>query len=132
MTDDEDPRHLYRPSDPDTSRDAAISIVPHLSRLYTIICAAIIVHDPNGAISDQVRLTLASVASVFEQSTITARWAEMKRKSLITDNPSEWRRGISTRRQEVRRVTALGRLVGQTFLDQNPQFEKQMRRDSWL
>lgn len=93
VEDDTDPaKGLYRPGDPDTSREAAESV--DVSRLEGMVLEAIQGFGPEGCISDQVREALPNLS----YSSVTARYASLIDKGKIRRGP-QGRVGDSGRKQ---------------------------------
>lgn len=88
--------NLYRPDAPITSIDAAESI--DVSRLEMIVLEAIKKLD--GCISDEVRMYCSKHHGIDTYSSVTARFASLRNKGLITYS-GDIRKGHSGRGQRV-------------------------------
>jgi len=99
FTDDPTPTHkLYRKDGPDTSREAALSLV-NISGMELAVYREIKEWGQDGCISDEVVANMPE----YKYQTITARYKALMEKGWIEDT-GERRKGISGRKQRVMRV----------------------------
>ena len=95
VEDDTDPaKGLYRPGDPETSREAAEYV--DVNRLEGMVLEAIQGFGPEGCISDQVREALPTLS----YSSVTARYVSLIDKGKVRRGP-QGRVGNSGRKQMI-------------------------------
>lgn len=73
---------LYRPDDPETSRQAAEEI-PDVTRLEEMVADVILDAGPSGIISDAVRHACRDLYGVESYSSVTARYRALFEKGVI-------------------------------------------------
>lgn len=85
-----------RPTDPDTSKDAAVSVLPAAKRQCAEVLDAVCRLDPQGATAYEVLTFLERDGRRRQQSVVARRLSDLRDVGLIVDS-GERRRGMTGR-----------------------------------